>query len=98
LAASTSTVNVTFEVVGTRFPSDYSAIFLDHQSDGFLFIEEGTLYLFVRLFYRQTRHGHFLADAKRGFAGSVMRNESDGIFLIKKQSIMILANIVLFAI
>jgi hypothetical protein len=98
LAASTSTANVTFEFVGAGFSSDYSAIFLDHQSDGFPFIEEGTLYLFARLFDRQTRRGHFRADAKHGFEGSIMRNALGGIFLIKKQSIMILANIVLFAI
>jgi hypothetical protein len=98
LAESTSTANVTFEFVGDRFPSDYSAIFLDYQSDQFPFIEEGTLYLFARLFHRLIRRRHFPADAKRSFKIGVMRDELQGIFLIKKQPVMILANIVFFAI
>jgi hypothetical protein len=98
LAESTSTANVTFEFVGDRFSSDYSAIFPCHQSDQFPFIEEGTLYLFARLFYRLTRRRHFSADAKRGCKAGIMRDELDGIFLIKKQPLMILAIIVFFAI
>jgi hypothetical protein len=67
LAASTSTANVTFEFVGDRFPPDYSAIFLDHQSDGFPFIEEGTLYLFARLFYRPDPASSFSGRRKAWF-------------------------------
>ena len=73
-------------------------MFLHHQSDGFPFIEEGTLYLFAQLFYRLTRRRHSPADAKRGGKGGIMRDELHGIFLIKKQSIMILANIVFLTI
>jgi len=62
------------------------------------FIEEGTLYLFARLFYRLTRRRHFSADAKRGCKAGIMRDELDGMFLIKKQPLMILAIIVFFAI
>jgi len=98
LAESTSTANVTFEFVGDRFPSDYSAIFLHYQSDQFPFIDEGTLYLFARLFHRLTRRRNFPADAKRGCKAGIMRDELRGTFLIKKQPLMILAIIVFFAI
>jgi len=49
-------------------------------------------------FYRLVPLRHCPADAKRGVNDATMRDELTGTFLIKKQPVMILANIVFFAI
>jgi hypothetical protein len=68
------------------------------RATGFLLSKKEHCIFSPGYFIAPTRRRHSPADAKRGFKDGIMRDELHGIFLIKKQSIMILANIVLFAI
>jgi hypothetical protein len=84
--------------LATDFHRIIPPFFLTTRATGFLLSKKEHCIFSPGYFIGLTRRRDSPADAKRGFKGDIMRDELHGIFLIKKQSIMILANIVLFAI
>jgi hypothetical protein len=98
LPAAIGIVDLTFQCFSGRFAQDCRALFADWQRAGFLLSKRKIVSFRQAVFISEIRDCNCPADAKRCFSDSIIHIELTGIFLIKKQLIMTIANINLLAI
>jgi hypothetical protein len=91
-------VDLTFQCFSDRFAQDCRALFADWQRAGFLLSKRKIVSFRQAVFISKIRDCNCPADAKHCFSDGIIHIELTGIFLIKKQLIMTIANINLFAI